>query len=79
MNVSRSIDWERMTPLDLDGHRFIGQLRSGATLDSHLLRAKKNVIFDADRLAVVMYKPQHGVMRLEESVYRSINVLEETK
>jgi hypothetical protein len=48
-------------------------------LDSHLLRAKKNVMFDADRLTVVMYKPQHGVMRLEESVYTAINVLEETK
>ncbi|MCI1673167.1 MAG: hypothetical protein LKI34_02960 [Bifidobacterium tibiigranuli] len=77
-NVSASIDWEHMTPSRLDGHRFIGQLQSGAMLDSHLRQRKQNLLCDEDDIVTVMYRRSDGRMRLNRG-FTAINVLEETK
>lgn len=79
MNVSKSIDWEHTHIARLDSHRFIGQLKSVAVLDSHLLRAGDNTMYDRDRLIVVLYRKPDGLMRLNKQDFKSINVLEETR
>ncbi|KAE8130239.1 MULTISPECIES: hypothetical protein [Bifidobacterium] len=77
-NVSESVDWEHMTPSRLDGHRFVGQLKSGAMLDSHLCQRKNNLLCDEDDIVTVMYRRSDGRMRLNRG-FMSINVLEETR
>jgi hypothetical protein len=78
MNVSESIDWEHMTPEQLDGHRCIAQLASGAILDTWLKRYKSNVLQDADGMAVILIQRVHGGMS-PNWVFTSINVLEESR
>jgi hypothetical protein len=78
MNVSRTIDWRHMSLKELVGRRFIGQLWSGAMLDSHLTAAKPLYVTDSDDLTVVIRHGPHG-MEINQEYYKSINVLEETE
>lgn len=82
MNVSKSIDWQHMNMVELTGHRFIGQLWSGAMLDSHLrlkldAEGRANLV-DSDAMSTV-FRSYHDHLELNKNIYKSINVLEETK
>lgn len=70
------------TPSELFLHRFVAITKSGQTLDGYLSYFPQNgwwILQDADNLTTVIKPDANGNPTLNTELFRSINVLKETR
>ena len=82
MNVSESIDWQHSTPSELFLHRFVAITKSGQTLDGYLSYFPPKRLVDPPGRGQPHHRHQtdaNGNPTLNTELFRSINVLKETR
>ena len=66
------MNWTRMRPEDLDGHRFHANTVRGATFDGTLRIRSPHTLKDEDDLAVILYMTPDHIMHLNEQLITTI-------